>query len=107
MMFLLFMNLLSNALKFRHKEKQPEISIKYEEEKLYWKFFVSDNGIGISKKDIPKIFKLFGRLNERTEYEGTGIGLAQVKKVIDLHQGQIKVESELNIGTTFIFTTKK
>lgn len=104
---MLFINLIGNAIKFRDKHRRAEISITCEEEQLYWKFYIADNGIGISKNNIPKIFKMFGRLNERTEYEGTGIGLAQVKKIIDLHQGQIEVSSESNKGSTFIFTIKK
>ncbi len=104
---LLFLNLITNAIKFTTKDRSPEISISFEEQRSFWKFHVKDNGIGMKKEYIPNIFKLFGRLNHRSEYSGTGIGLTQAKKVVDLHQGEIFVNSQEGVGTTFSFTIKK
>lgn len=104
---ILFLNLISNAIKFSNPEKQPIIKISYKEDDIFWRFYITDNGIGIKKEDIPKIFKLFSRLNERSLYEGTGIGLAHCKKIVDLHGGNIEVQSELGKGTIFCFSVKK
>jgi len=104
---LLFMNLISNAIKFVKAGKQPLILIDFEESSLYWKFTIADNGIGIAKENYSKIFKLFSRLNEREMYAGTGIGLAQVKKIVDLHRGEVFVDSKLGVGSTFAFTIQR
>jgi len=92
----LFQNLISNAIKFNDKEKKI-ITIGYLPNDEG--FYVEDNGCGIDEKYIPKLFKMFQRLN--VEKEGTGIGLAIVKKVIENHNWSIKVESQLNVGTIF------
>ena len=104
---LLFQNLISNALKFIRKDTIPEISISSEENSDFWTLIVKDNGIGIEKKHLPKIFKIFQRLHNINEYEGTGIGLAHCKKIVDLHKGKIWVESSKNSGSTFYFTISK
>jgi PAS domain S-box-containing protein len=101
---LLFQNLISNALKFRHSGTTPTIKITAKAEKKHWHFTVQDNGIGISEEDCEKIFIIFKRLHNRNEYEGIGIGLSHCKKIIELHGGEIWVESKLNEGSTFNFT---
>lgn len=98
---LLFQNLVSNAMKFQDKGVKPVVHIGYQRLEEHHKFTVKDNGIGIEDKYFDQIFVVFKRLHGRSEYEGTGIGLAHCKKVVDLHEGRIRVESELHEGTTF------
>ncbi len=103
----LFQNLISNAVKFRKKDVHPIIYISAEVRHNEWFFIVRDNGIGIDKKYYDKLFVIFQRLHTKAEYIGTGIGLAHVKKIIELHEGKIWVESELENGSTFYFTIPK
>lgn len=100
----LFMNLISNALKFAREGIQPQIKINAEKEKRHWKFSVSDNGIGIDQKYEDKVFVIFQRLHSRDDYEGTGIGLAICKRIVERHGGKIWFDSENETGTTFFFT---
>lgn len=104
---LLFQNLISNSLKFRADNIQPAINIESKETETHWQFSVKDNGIGIEKKYLKEIFSIFQRLHSRDEYEGTGIGLAHCRKVIELHEGKIWVESKVGKGSTFYFTIAK
>ena len=101
-MIQVFQNLISNAIKFR-TEKQPLIKIQVEQEGDYWKFVLSDNGIGIDEAYQEKVFLPFQRIN-RNEIKGTGIGLAICKKVILMHKGSIWYNSKPEKGTTFYFT---
>ncbi|GEM_PF-2100188 len=101
-----FQNLISNAIKFRKNEQSLKIHIsayKDKDEKEYV-FSVQDNGIGIEKQYMERIFVIFQRLHTRNVYKGTGIGLAVVKRVIDGHGGRVWVESEFGVGSTFYFT---
>jgi PAS domain S-box-containing protein len=101
---LLFQNLLSNAIKFRKSDITPYIHISAILTKGYWKFSVKDNGIGIDPKNHEKIFIIFRQLNKPSEYSGSGIGLAHCKKIVEMHNGKIWVESDKNKGSCFYFT---
>jgi len=103
----IFQNLISNAVKFRKKDVHPIINISAKIKDNEWFFTIKDNGIGIDKKYYDKIFVIFQRLHTKTEYAGTGIGLAHVKKIIELHGGKIWFESEPGKETTFYFTIPK
>ena len=101
---LLFQNLIVNAIKFRKKDIDPEISISVEIREKEYLFSVRDNGIGIAAKHKDKVFIIFKRLHSKQDYNGSGIGLAHCKKIVELHGGKIWVESEEGDGATFYFT---
>jgi signal transduction histidine kinase len=104
---LLFQNLIVNSIKFRHPDRKPEISVSAIQENAKWKFTVSDNGIGIEKQFLERIFIIFQRLHSRTQYEGSGIGLAHCKKIVEVHQGEIWAEATPGQGTRFYFTISR
>ncbi|MFW9924506.1 MAG: ATP-binding protein [Candidatus Thorarchaeota archaeon] len=97
-------NLLGNAVKFSITKSKPHISFGSLIENNETVYFVKDNGIGFDMKYYDKLFGLFQRLHSTEDYEGTGIGLITVKRIIDRHQGRIWADSEVNLGTTFFFT---
>jgi chemotaxis family two-component system sensor kinase Cph1 len=101
----LFMNLISNSIKF--SKKNPFISVTgvTKEDKVF--IYVKDNGIGMSEEYLDKIFLAFQRLHSRAEYEGSGIGLAICKRIVDIHNGKISVESKIDEGTIFIIELPK
>ena len=103
----LFQNLISNAIKFKKPGEDPVITIASEDKGSEWLFSIKDNGIGIDMTYNEKIFKLFQRLHSRSDYQGTGIGLAHCKKIVELTGGSIWVESEPGKGSTFYFTLPK
>lgn len=104
---LLFQNLISNALKYSRKGVPPFIEISFHDQGNSWVFKFEDNGIGIKPNDKDKLFKMFRRLHLQSDVEGTGVGLAQCKKIVELHQGEIWFESEFGKGTAFMFTLRK
>ena len=99
----LLQNLVGNAVKY-HGQRAPEVRISSAERGNSWVFSVQDNGIGIAPEHQDRVFDMFQRLHTREEYEGTGIGLAISKKIVERHGGQIWVESEPGKGSTFCFT---
>lgn len=103
----LFQNLISNAIKYQKQDAVPEIWIQGTERKNFWEFTVKDNGIGIEKDYLTKIFIIFQRLHQKEEYSGSGIGLAICKKIAEIHGGKIWVESTYGDGSEFHFTIKK
>jgi signal transduction histidine kinase len=102
-MTMLFQNLISNAIKFR-REEPSHVMIEALQGNSEWVFSVKDNGIGIDPRYYDRLFKVFQRLHPHGTYEGTGIGLAICRKVVENLGGRIWVESELNKGTTFFFS---
>ena len=100
---LLFQNLISNSIKFSKPGIAPKINISAKEQDG-WTFAIQDNGIGISDEYMDQIFVAFKRLHTRSEYEGTGLGLAHCKKIVELHNGKLWVESKHGEGSTFYFT---
>jgi light-regulated signal transduction histidine kinase (bacteriophytochrome) len=110
----LFYNLISNALKYSKKNVSPVVNIKSESqqpsqdtkkpEQKYCRIYIQDNGIGFDQKYSEEIFGMFKRLHLNTEYEGTGIGLALCKKIVEEHNGFISAKSKVNEGSTFIIS---
>ncbi|HIA50591.1 MAG TPA: hypothetical protein EYN91_00630 [Candidatus Melainabacteria bacterium] len=101
----LFQNLLANALKFRNPDTAPEINISWRRgAEGEYQFSVKDNGIGMDSRYLNKIFGMFSRLNAKTEYPGTGIGLAICKKIVEHHGGVIWAESQLGKGSELCFS---
>lgn len=107
---LLFQNLINNAIKFKKTDTDPIINITSQKispdnnHTFYWKFSISDNGIGIADEHKDRIFIIFKRLHSKEQYDGTGIGLAYCKKIVESIGGKIWFESQKDIGTTFHFT---
>ena len=104
---ILLQNLISNAIKFTVKKTIPEVTISCLERELDWLFKVQDNGIGIDTKNLEDIFLIFKRLHSDNDYAGNGIGLAHCKKIVEIHNGNIWVESSPKKGSTFFFTISK
>ena len=99
-----FMNLVSNAVKFRRPDVPLRVHVGARRLDGFWEFSVADNGIGIEPEYFEKIFVIFQRLHTHDAYPGTGIGLAIVKRIIDRHGGTVRVESRPGEGSTFRFT---
>lgn len=101
-----FQNLIANAIKF-HGDKPPRVEIRADAEGDDWSFAIADDGIGIDKEHGSRLFQMFQRLHTREEYEGSGIGLAISKRIVERHGGRIWFDSTPGGGTTFHFTIPK
>ena len=96
-----FANIISNAIKYSSKAGAPKVSIAGTETDTEVAYAITDNGLGIDIKQLPKIFELFNRLDNVGDIEGSGVGLAIVKRIIEKHRGKIWIDSELGKGSTF------
>jgi two-component system sensor histidine kinase/response regulator len=103
-MYQLFQNIIGNGIKYHRPDCPPSVQISLLKAADSVIIQIQDNGIGMRREDIPAIFNAFKRLDNARGYEGTGVGLATVKKIVELHQGEIEVQSELGKGTTFQIT---
>lgn len=99
----LFQNLIGNALKYRG-DRKPRVEIGAQVDAQGWQFDVRDNGIGIAARHQARIFEIFQRLHDQSQYPGTGIGLAVCRRIVEAHGGRIWVDSEAGHGSTFRFT---
>ena len=96
-----FQNLIGNAVKYRHPDRKPVISVTTERRDGWWDIAIRDNGLGINAEDTERIFGLFQRLDPHGGPDGSGIGLALTKRIVECFEGSIGVESEQGVGTTF------
>lgn len=100
-------NLVSNAIKYSSKIEKPKIEIGAIDDPRFQVYYVRDNGAGFDKKYANKLFGVFQRLHRQDEFEGTGLGLALVKRIINKHGGEIWVDASLGKGATFYFSLPK
>lgn len=107
-MYQLFQNLIGNALKFHKPDQAPQVKVSAsalsENESSFYQIMVEDNGIGFDEKYLDRIFTIFQRLHGRHEYEGTGIGLAVCRKIVDRHGGNLTAQSSPGKGAAFLIT---
>ncbi|MBL0745503.1 sensor histidine kinase [Chryseolinea lacunae] len=99
-----WINLISNAVKYSQKKENPKVEIGAREEQGKFVYFIKDNGAGFDMKNYDKLFGIFQRLHSEKEFNGTGIGLAIVKRIVDKHNGKIWAESNPGLGSNFYFT---
>ena len=104
MMQQVVVNLLTNAIKYSSKTKDPVVKIWCETGEEFYTFYFKDNGAGFDMKDYDRLFGAFQRLHNMNEFEGTGVGLTLVKRIIEKHGGTIAAEAEVDKGATFYFT---
>ncbi len=102
-----FTNLVSNALKYSSKETESHVWVTHENIDGHHQFAVKDNGVGFDMAYAHKLFGMFSRLHSQSEFEGNGIGLANVKRIVERHEGKIWVDSKPGEGATFYFTLSK
>jgi signal transduction histidine kinase len=98
-----FQNLVANSIKFRGTDP-PLVEIRAREDGDFWEFSVRDNGIGFGQEHHDRIFSMFQRLHSREHYEGSGIGLAIAKRIVERHGGKMWATSERGKGSCFYFT---
>jgi chemotaxis family two-component system sensor kinase Cph1 len=101
----LFQNLIGNAIKFRGSTP-PMLHCGAVQKGTLWEFFVRDNGIGFDPKQSERVFQIFTRLHTREEYQGSGVGLAVCKKIVEVHGGTIVADSVAGKGSVFRFTLR-
>ncbi|MEO7045630.1 MAG: ATP-binding protein, partial [Ferruginibacter sp.] len=99
-----WINLISNAVKYSRNREQPHIRIGVNRQENQTIFFIKDNGVGFNQQYEAKLFKVFQRLHNEREFEGTGVGLAIVEKIISKHGGKIWAEAEEGKGASFFFS---
>jgi two-component system, chemotaxis family, sensor kinase Cph1 len=104
MIRLVVQNLIDNALKFSRNNDMAEITIGCKPGAEFQTYWVRDNGVGFDMTYVGKLFGVFQRLHRVEEFEGTGIGLAHVKRIIERHKGRVWAESQPDCGATFYFT---
>jgi len=102
----IFQNLLSNAVNYMDKP-QGWIKIRFVEQDSFWKFSISDNGPGIEKRHFEKTFNTSQKFPSSLYFTNSGIGLTMVKKIVEIYNGKIWVESEVGEGSSFVFTLPK
>lgn len=102
-----FVNLISNAIKYSSKQPESHVWIAYNDAGSHHQFMIKDNGVGFDMAYVSKLFGMFSRLHSQSEFEGNGIGLVNVKRIVERHEGKVWVESELGKGATFYFTLSK
>jgi signal transduction histidine kinase len=102
----LFQNVIGNALKFRG-DQAPRVRVAVQDREDHWELTVVDNGIGVEPQYAERVFVIFQRLHPKASYEGTGIGLALCKRIVEHHGGQIWIESPQGGGTAVVFTLPK
>jgi len=107
MLHQIFSNLIGNAVKYSQKSQPPVVNISSLVDKNEVIYVINDNGLGIAKSDQHKIFELFNRMDNVQDIEGSGVGLAIVKRIIEKHKGRIWVESELGKGSAFYVALPK
>ena len=100
----LLTNIISNSVKFTNGREISEIVVGYTQNESEYVFYIKDNGVGFDMKYSAKLFNIFQRLHSSHEFEGSGIGLATIKKIVQKHQGRVWIESILNQGTSIYFT---
>jgi light-regulated signal transduction histidine kinase (bacteriophytochrome) len=103
----LWLNLLTNAIKYSKKHEQPEIIIGAKQERQETVYFIQDNGVGFDMQYAEKLFGVFQRLHSSSEYEGTGIGLATVHRIVERHGGRIWAQAGIDKGASFFFVLGK
>jgi light-regulated signal transduction histidine kinase (bacteriophytochrome) len=107
MMKQVWVNLISNALKYSRNNADPKIEIGNTTNRSETIFYVKDNGVGFDMQYYEKLFSVFQRLHSNAEFEGTGVGLALVHRIVTRHNGKLWAEAKPNEGATFYFSIPK